>query len=93
MSLYILSIEFKFAISNERGEQKVEQHLVVSISSYISKLLRRTFGKGPQSCQTSIYINYLITYLRGFLSPIEEVLCSKVCLKQLTIPATLSLNI
>jgi uncharacterized protein YbcI len=44
------------------------------ISSYISKLLRKNFGRGPRSCQTSISSHYLVTYIGGFLSPMEDVM-------------------
>jgi uncharacterized protein YbcI len=44
------------------------------ISSYISKLLRKKFGRGPRSCQTTISQNYLVTYIGGFLSPMEDIL-------------------
>jgi uncharacterized protein YbcI len=52
----------------------VDQNKLIDISSYFSKLLRRTFGKGPHSCQTTVSNRYLVTYIRGFLSPMEEVL-------------------
>ncbi|MBY0097882.1 Na-translocating system protein MpsC family protein [Mesobacillus maritimus] len=44
------------------------------ISSYISKILRKNFGKGPQSCQTNLNGKHLVTYIRGFVSPMEEIL-------------------
>ena len=44
------------------------------ISSYISKLLRKNFGKGPQTCRTTLSKNHLVTYIRGFLTPMEEIL-------------------
>ncbi|MFP7299675.1 Na-translocating system protein MpsC family protein [Neobacillus niacini] len=44
------------------------------ISSYISKLLRKNFGRGPRNCQTTISQNYLVTYISGFLSPMEDIL-------------------
>lgn len=44
------------------------------ISSYISKLLRKNFGRGPRNCHTSVSGNYLVTYIRGFLSPMEDVM-------------------
>lgn len=47
------------------------------ISSYISKLLRRNFGKGPQTCRTTVTRNHLVTYLRGFLTPMEDILLQK----------------
>ncbi|MDQ1004419.1 uncharacterized protein YbcI [Neobacillus niacini] len=51
-------------------DQKKEEY----ISSYISKLLRKKFGRGPQSCQTTVSKNHLVTYIRGFLSPMEDIL-------------------
>jgi uncharacterized protein YbcI len=50
-------------------EQKEEY-----LSSYISKLLRKKFGRGPQSCHTTICRNHLVTYIRGFLTPMEDIL-------------------
>jgi uncharacterized protein YbcI len=47
------------------------------ISSYISKILRKNFGKGPQSCQTNLNGKHMVTYIRGFVSPMEEVLLEK----------------
>ena len=44
------------------------------ISSYISKLLRKNFGKGPHTCRTTLSKNHLVTYIRGFLTPMEEIL-------------------
>ena len=47
------------------------------ISSYFSKVLRKKFGRGPQSCQATMSSNYLVIYIRGFISPMEEVLLSQ----------------
>ncbi|QOR67248.1 DUF2294 family protein [Cytobacillus suaedae] len=44
------------------------------ISSYCSKALRKNFGRGPHSCQSTLNNNYLVLYVRGFISPMEEVL-------------------
>ncbi|MED4015777.1 Na-translocating system protein MpsC family protein [Sutcliffiella cohnii] len=44
------------------------------LSSYTSKLLRKNFGRGPQSCQTTLKNSHLVIYIKGFLSPMEEVL-------------------
>jgi uncharacterized protein YbcI len=44
------------------------------ISSYCSKALRKNFGRGPHSCQAIVNKNYLVLYIRGFISPMEEVL-------------------
>lgn len=52
----------------------MEQSKLDYISSYISKLLRRKFGRGPQSCQTTLNRNHLVAYIRGFVSPMEDVL-------------------
>jgi uncharacterized protein YbcI len=51
-------------------DQKKEEY----ISRYISKLLRKQFGRGPHSCQTTVSKNHLVTYIRGFLSPMEDIL-------------------
>jgi len=53
---------------------EVDQKNLDHISSYISKLLRKNFGKGPQSCQSTLSGKHLITYIRGFVSPMEEIL-------------------
>jgi uncharacterized protein YbcI len=50
------------------------QSKVDYVSSYISKLLRKSFGRGPQSCQTTICNKHVVTYIRGFISPMEEIL-------------------
>lgn len=50
------------------------QDQLKSISSYTSKLLRQKFGRGPQSCHASLGGRFLALYIKGFLSPMEEVL-------------------
>ncbi|CAM3633416.1 Na-translocating system protein MpsC family protein [Marinicrinis lubricantis] len=45
-----------------------------AISSFTSKLLRKSFGRGPTSCQPITNREYLTLYIRGFISPMEEVL-------------------
>lgn len=55
----------------------IDHDKVEYISSYISKLLRRNFGKGPQACRTTVTKNHLVTYLRGFLTPMEDILLQK----------------
>ncbi|MFV8826221.1 Na-translocating system protein MpsC family protein [Alkalihalobacterium sp. APHAB7] len=44
------------------------------MSSYLSKLIRKNFGRGPQSCQSTVCKKIFTTYIRGFISPMEEVL-------------------
>lgn len=54
-------------------EQSKEEY----ISSYISKLFRKNFGRGPQSCRTTLGKKHLVTYINGFITPMEEVLIKK----------------
>lgn len=52
-------------------EVKVQQS---ELSSEIGRLLRKHFGKGPESIFVTIASPYVIIYLRQFLSPIENML-------------------
>ncbi|WHY67514.1 Na-translocating system protein MpsC family protein [Neobacillus sp. SuZ13] len=52
----------------------INQNKEEFISSYVSKLLRKNFGKGPHTCRTTLSKNHLVTYIRGFLTPMEEIL-------------------
>jgi len=65
-------------VSIDQFERKkvemIENNKLDYISSYISKSLRKNFGKGPQSCQTNLNGKYLVSYIRGFVSPMEEIL-------------------
>nr|WP_166244318.1 Na-translocating system protein MpsC family protein [Paenibacillus turpanensis] len=44
------------------------------IGSYIGKLLRDNFGKGPESVYVSMGYTFITIYLRNFLTPSERVL-------------------
>ncbi len=44
------------------------------IASYVGKLLRDNFGKGPASVYVSIQEPYMTIYFRDFLAPMERVL-------------------
>lgn len=44
------------------------------LSSYISKILRDHFGKGPESVHVSLGKTFIIVYIRNFLTPTEKVL-------------------
>jgi uncharacterized protein YbcI len=44
------------------------------VSSYIGKLLRNHFGRGPDSVFVSIGYPFISMYLRNFISPMEKVL-------------------
>lgn len=47
------------------------------ISSYISKILRDYFGKGPESVHVTLGKTFIIVYIRNFLSPTERVLMTQ----------------
>ncbi|MCM3412278.1 Na-translocating system protein MpsC family protein [Metabacillus litoralis] len=59
---------------NRRYGDDMDQDILNTISSFTSKALRKNFGRGPQSCQSTLCDKYLVTYIRGFISPMEEVL-------------------
>jgi uncharacterized protein YbcI len=52
----------------------IDQSKEEYISSYFSKLLRKKFGRGPETCRTTVCSKHLVTYIRGFLTPMEEIL-------------------
>lgn len=45
-----------------------------TLSSTYSKLLKRGFGKGPETCFTVFKGNKLYVYIRSFMTPAEEIL-------------------
>jgi len=45
-----------------------------ALSSSYSKLLKRGFGKGPETCFTVFKGNKLYVYIRNFMTPAEEIL-------------------
>ena len=47
------------------------------LSSYISKILRENFGKGPESVHVSIGKTFITFYIRNFLTPTEKVLMNQ----------------
>jgi uncharacterized protein YbcI len=50
------------------------QKQTTELSSYISKILRDNFGKGPESVHVSLGGTFITVYIRNFLSPTEKVL-------------------
>lgn len=44
------------------------------ISRYIGKLLRESFGKGPEAIYLSVGYTFITIYLKAFMSPMETVL-------------------
>ncbi|WP_054707380.1 Na-translocating system protein MpsC family protein [Bacillus sp. JCM 19041] len=47
------------------------------IASYVGKLLRDHFGKGPSSVYVSINKPFVTLHIRGFLAPMERVLIAQ----------------
>jgi uncharacterized protein YbcI len=47
------------------------------LSSYISKILRDNFGKGPESVHVSYGYTFITIYIRNFESPTEKVLMNQ----------------
>lgn len=45
-----------------------------ALSSSLSKLLKKGFGKGPETCFTVFKGNKLYVYVRNFMTPAEEIL-------------------
>ncbi len=46
----------------------------MQLSSTLSKMLKKRFGKGPEACYITFYSNRLIINIRNFITPAEEVL-------------------
>jgi uncharacterized protein YbcI len=53
---------------------KNEKQIQSEIASHIGRLLRESFGKGPQSIYVNISRPFIVIYLRNFLSPTEKIL-------------------
>lgn len=53
------------------------QESLTQISSFTSKLLRKKFGRGPETCSATLSNKYLVLYIRGFISPMEEILITQ----------------
>jgi uncharacterized protein YbcI len=54
----------------------LNQENLVNLSSTFSKLLKRRFGKGPETCNAFLKGNRFYVYMRNFITPAEEVLVS-----------------
>jgi uncharacterized protein YbcI len=52
----------------------LENRQQTELASYIGKLLRDNFGKGPEAIYVSISHMFITVYLRNFISPMERVL-------------------
>ncbi|OIK09243.1 Na-translocating system protein MpsC family protein [Bacillus sp. MUM 13] len=64
-------------------DYKVQQ---TKLANNLGKLLRDNFGKGPQSINVIISIPYVLVYVRGFISPMEQVLLDQN--QELTVKTT-----
>jgi len=53
------------------------QEDLVSISSVFSKIIKRGFGKGPETCYAVLRANRLYVYIGNFMTPSEEILTNK----------------
>nr|WP_239565398.1 Na-translocating system protein MpsC family protein [Brevibacillus fulvus] len=47
------------------------------MGNFLAKLLRDTFGKGPESIHVSMGHAFIVIYIRNFLSPMERLLIEK----------------
>lgn len=47
---------------------------MTNLSSTFSKLLKRRFGKGPETCHVILKGNRFYVYMRNFITPAEEVM-------------------
>ncbi|WP_078543304.1 Na-translocating system protein MpsC family protein [Litchfieldia alkalitelluris] len=60
----------------------MDQNQLNSMSSLMSKLLRKNFGRGPQSCQSILNQRFFVMYIQGVISPMEEILIKQGQRKQ-----------
>ncbi|MGO4375635.1 DUF2294 domain-containing protein, partial [Paenibacillus sp. MCAF20] len=51
-----------------------EKSIQSELANHVGKLLRESFGKGPQAINVSIRKPFVVFYLRGLLSPTEKIL-------------------
>ncbi|MGQ4667236.1 Na-translocating system protein MpsC family protein [Metabacillus halosaccharovorans] len=50
------------------------QEDLLLLSSTLSKILKRRFGKGPEICSVTLHSNRIIAFIRKYITPAEEVL-------------------
>lgn len=53
---------------------KGSQEDLIILSSSLSKLLKRKFGKGPETCYASLKEGMISVHIKNFITPAEEVL-------------------
>ncbi len=54
-----------------------KQEELTQISSYVSKLIKSKFGKGPETCYTSLSERFIVIHIRRFMTKVEEELVKK----------------
>lgn len=54
-----------------------KQEELTQISSYVSKKIKSKFGKGPETCFTSISEQYIVVHIKKFMTKIEYELVVK----------------
>lgn len=69
-----MAVFFCFEESEVVVLMSLSQQKLMDISSLISKLLRKNFGRGPESCFAFANERFLVFYIRGFMSPLESTL-------------------
>lgn len=47
---------------------------LTQLSTWLSKLLKKRFGKGPEACHMSVQGERLLIYTRQYMTPVEDVL-------------------
>ncbi|MDQ0230369.1 Na-translocating system protein MpsC family protein [Metabacillus malikii] len=50
---------------------------ITYLNSYISKVLKKNFGKGPATCYSIFADEMMFITIKNFITPVEEVLISK----------------
>ncbi|MDG5787480.1 Na-translocating system protein MpsC family protein [Evansella sp. AB-P1] len=58
-------------------KQKRSQENLIYLSSQLSKILKKSFGKGPDSCYCTLREQIVFFHIRQFKTPAEEVLLQK----------------
>ena len=64
-------------MKEEQEMKKIEnpyQEDLLLLSSSLSKLLKRRFGKGPETCYITMHASKLVIHIRNFITPAEDVL-------------------
>ncbi len=51
-----------------------EKSVQSELASHVGRLLRESFGKGPQSIHVSIRKPFVVFYMRGLVAPTEKIL-------------------